>query len=367
LINRTPVPAGAHYDVRSAVPVTSPSCRVAAAVAPSGPQMSVPHDLVNVALTLTAGATSPCTRAQSLADGLHHGYRFDAKAPSGSNIQILRNFVLGNADNGGGQGTSEQFASAFAFLGRSLGLDTRVVVGFRAAGQANQTSVLRGGDAQAWPEVNFVGVGWVAFDPTPLPNEAAHPIKPIEGSTSAGSPTNANPAGNGPPAVEAVPRLPPHPHHRSSSSWSTWWKVALVVIAVAALVLVALIIAVAVARRRRRDRRRHSPDRRGRVLGAWRQSLDTLGDAGVAGDPAFTAAQVIQAGGARLGGSAPRELVSLGALVNEAVYGPVEPDDSAIARAWAHADRLTAAGLASLTPRERVRRAVDVRVLVRSP
>jgi hypothetical protein len=361
LLARNPLPAGSGYQVRSIAAAGAPTCRLSGAVSPSGSRSEIPTPLVNLAATMTASATSPCARAQALATGLRDAYKFDAKAPSGSNIQILSNFLVGSADNKGGQGTSEQFASSFALLGRALSLSTRVVVGFRSA----STGELRAGDAQAWPEVNFTGVGWVAFDPTPAANQSSHPDKPIEGSTS-GSQAKVNPAGNGPQPVEAAPRLPRLRSHHHRGPWGTVGLVAGIVAGAALLILLGLVILVAALRRRRRSARRRAADNRARVVGAWKESLDSLSEAGVASAPAFTASQVVAAGAGRLGEGPARDLADLGGLVNSAVYGPAVPDEEAVAQAWADADRLASAARSGLTAGDRLRRALDVSVLIRS-
>jgi transglutaminase-like putative cysteine protease len=361
LLSRVPAASGTRYQVRSVVPASPPSCRLSAVGRTSGPAVTIPTELSNLAQSLTTGTTAPCARAQALATGLRDAYKFDAKAPSGSNIQILRNFLIGSADNKGGQGTSEQFASAFALLGRALSLPTRVVVGFHAA----SSGPLKAGDAQAWPEVNFAGVGWVAFDPTPAANQTSHPDKPIEGSTS-GSSAKVNPSGTGPQPVEATPRLPPLRRHHQAGPWSTLGLIVATVVGAALLLLLILVSVIALVRQRRRLSRQRAADNRGRVLGAWKESLDNLSDAGVAAEPAFTASQVVQAGASRLSGSAQRDLADLGSLVNAAIYGPVPPDDATVDRAWAEADRLAEAARADLTAKDRLRRAVDVTVFARS-
>ena len=43
-----------------------------------------------------------------------------------------------------------------------LGYPSRVVMGFTVAG-----ADVKGDDVDAWAEVAFDGIGWVAFDPTP--------------------------------------------------------------------------------------------------------------------------------------------------------------------------------------------------------
>jgi len=65
-------------------------------------------------------------------------------------------------------GYCEQFAGTYAAMLRTIGIPTRVAVGFTsgsADGQGNY-SVL-GRNAHAWPEVWFDDIGWVPFEPTP--------------------------------------------------------------------------------------------------------------------------------------------------------------------------------------------------------
>ena len=65
-------------------------------------------------------------------------------------------------------GYCEQFAGAMAIMARSLGIPSRVVVGFTQGAQ-DEDGVWRVTvrDAHAWPELWFEGVGWARFEPTP--------------------------------------------------------------------------------------------------------------------------------------------------------------------------------------------------------
>jgi transglutaminase-like putative cysteine protease len=68
------------------------------------------------------------------------------------------------------KGFCQQFASAFAMLGRLKGFSTRVVVGFLPGStslSSPTTYSVRGTHAHVWPEVYFTGYGWVPFEPTP--------------------------------------------------------------------------------------------------------------------------------------------------------------------------------------------------------
>ncbi len=78
------------------------------------------------------------------------------------------------------RGYCQQFATAFALLGRELGYPTRVVVGFlpgtRTGGNGTRSAFqVKGTDAHAWPEVYFRGYGWVQFEPTPRADVPATP------------------------------------------------------------------------------------------------------------------------------------------------------------------------------------------------
>jgi transglutaminase-like putative cysteine protease len=65
-------------------------------------------------------------------------------------------------------GYCEQFAAAFAVMARTLGIPSRVAVGFTPGGmQPNGWHLVAGVDSHAWPEIWFDGIGWIAFEPTP--------------------------------------------------------------------------------------------------------------------------------------------------------------------------------------------------------
>ena len=133
---------------------------------------TVPPDLSRLAEQVATGESSPYLRALALETFLAEHYRLRGDAPSGHAYPNLRFFLFDDPRAGGQRGTSEQFAAAFAALGRLMGLPTRVVVGFRTPAGGGPVT---GADALAWPEVLFDGVGWVAFDPLPGRRHAAAP------------------------------------------------------------------------------------------------------------------------------------------------------------------------------------------------
>ncbi|MDN7122842.1 transglutaminase domain-containing protein [Nocardioides sp. ChNu-153] len=129
----------------------------------------VPTDLWVYAGQVTAGATTPYQRAVAVEDAVRGQRRVAERAISGSALWRVEDFLLGEVGTAGAQeGTSEQFATAFALVARYAGLPTRLVVGFEPGDeQPDGTRVVRGEHALAWPEVYFDRLGWVAFSPTP--------------------------------------------------------------------------------------------------------------------------------------------------------------------------------------------------------
>ncbi len=63
------------------------------------------------------------------------------------------------------------YASAMALMARSLGIPSRIAVGFqpgeRSFDQGQTYYTVNSDDLHAWPELFFQGVGWLRFEPTP--------------------------------------------------------------------------------------------------------------------------------------------------------------------------------------------------------
>ncbi len=104
--------------------------------------------------------------AQALAGYLRRNYRYQLTGTrSRPGTEPIIQFLFENKT-----GHCELFASALAAMTRSIGMQARVVTGFRA-GEFNQIGgyyVVRQSDAHAWVEVNLgPGKGWRNYDATP--------------------------------------------------------------------------------------------------------------------------------------------------------------------------------------------------------
>lgn len=123
---------------------------------------SVPNEVRALAQQVTAQATTPYDQARALQDWFRANFKYSLTAQGGHSNDAMINFLSIR------KGYCEQFSGTFAAMARSLGLPTRVVVGF-TPGQLRADGLyhVAGLDAHAWDEVWFDGYGWVLFDPTP--------------------------------------------------------------------------------------------------------------------------------------------------------------------------------------------------------
>ncbi|MEU9514322.1 DUF3488 and transglutaminase-like domain-containing protein [Micromonospora sp. NPDC048169] len=246
-----------------------------------------PEPLRRLATQLAESNGAPYARADAIATFLAEHYRVTADAPSGHAYPNLAFFLFGPRNGGGQRGTSEQFAAAFAVLGRLAGLPTRVVVGFEPRGDGP----VRAADAYAWPEVLFDGVGWVPFDPMPRPDSEPRPVEEDFRPKPEDPPPSEVPAPTEEPSA-TPPAAAPAPGRDESGLGTPL----LVVDGVGGLaLLVGAVLAVLYAMRRRLTRSRlEAGDPQARVAGAWRELTDALRLAGHPVGPDLTAAEVAE-------------------------------------------------------------------------
>lgn len=106
------------------------------------------------------------------------------------------------------EGYCVHFASAFAIMARTLGMPSRIVVGY-LPGTATGDIVDRqavfsvaSGQLHAWPEVYFDGIGWIAFEPT----------------NGLGVPTGFSAAATSPTGVDDPTSVAPQPNASASTA-----------------------------------------------------------------------------------------------------------------------------------------------------
>ncbi|NUP00663.1 MAG: hypothetical protein HOW59_22335 [Nonomuraea sp.] len=328
LIAATAPGKGFAYEVTSKVAEPSKDDLLAAVPAhddpaltafPSGPQEELFRKLAQEA---TRGADAPIKQAYRLQSYLRTNASYDVTAPPGHSLKGLEFFLQTTH-----RGTSEQFATAFALMARTLGLPSRVVVGFRPGQASGGVYHVKSGHVMAWAEIKFEKLGWRPFYPTPgrsgakddhdVVSSAIEESEQLEGEFAQGGsdrPSASQPKaeGQGEQAAEG-----PSP-----------WLLAAV--AAGALLVAYAVTAAALPWWRRRARRRaQGPGER--VLGAWRQTCDDLG---LRGEHALTAEDVVTAQPPDI----TAHLRPLAEISNFVRYAPDAVTDDAATRAWERSD-----------------------------
>jgi len=165
---------------------------------------------------VVGNAKTDFDKAVALQDWFRGGtFTYSTKAPAaagydGSGLDVIVPFLKAKS------GYCVHFATTMAVMARTLGIPSRIAVGFLPGTVthvgAKKTTVYQvtSSDLHAWPELYFTGIGWVRFEPTPskgfeptfpsAPGPAAG-VLPTEGLPTV--PTSTATA----PAVKA-PKLP---------------------------------------------------------------------------------------------------------------------------------------------------------------
>ncbi|MEU6779975.1 DUF3488 and transglutaminase-like domain-containing protein [Nonomuraea angiospora] len=313
------VPRPSKQELLDATPADDPGLTAF----PAGPQQRLFRKLAQEA---TKGATAPITRAYRLQKYLRTNASYDVTAPPGHSLKGLEFFLQTTH-----RGTSEQFATTFALMARTLGLPSRVVVGFRPGQASGGIYHVKSGHVMVWAEIKFDGLGWRPFYPTPgrsgakddhdVVSSAIEESEELEGEfTQGGSdrPKTSQPRATG--------------NGEEPSSGPAIWLIASV--AGGALLVAYAGVVVALPWWRRRKRRRvEEPGQR--VLGAWRQTCDDLG---LRGRYALTAADVVagQAGS----GDISTHIQPLAEISNFVRYAPDAVTEDAATAAWQRSDAI---------------------------
>lgn len=135
----------------------------------------MPEIVERLAREVTSRANSDFERAVALQDWFRDSgdFEYSTDPAKPDEISDLVRFL---SDGPGGRiGYCEQFASAMAVMTRSLGIPTRVAVGFLNSERSNGDWVFSRRDMHAWPELYFEGSGWMRFEPTPPDRETSAP------------------------------------------------------------------------------------------------------------------------------------------------------------------------------------------------
>jgi transglutaminase superfamily protein/uncharacterized protein DUF4129/transglutaminase TgpA-like protein len=341
VLSRSPTGAGTTYAVSAWLNTTgsiegTPLRATDPRLAPYLALPAEPAVVSQLAHAAVGHITAPAFEVQALVNWFRSGqFRYTLSPPPTTGANPLVQFLTVTK-----AGYCQQFAGAFGVLARTLGIPTRLAVGFLAGQPSGGNSfIITGADAHVWPQV-YLGPsgGWVSVEPTPATvHGAAAPLGVLEPSTgpqAAGEPTPVSPPTSVPGStVTSTPtqpaggtsakggsghHVPTRVHARASS---TPW---LLIIAGAAVILLALIGLLEVRRRRGRQPGGLSPD--AQVVRAWERALQAMRHHGLPRRLAETPSEYV----ARLRDSPASAafvagvdaLAGLAALVEQACYTP---------------------------------------------
>jgi transglutaminase-like putative cysteine protease len=315
--------------------------------------LGLPDDLPDVvaeqAAEVTAGAATDVDRMLALQDWFQT-FEYSTEVQSGHGSNAIENFLQIRT------GYCEQFAATFAAMARTLGVPSRVAVGYTSGRLRSDGwySVL-GKNSHAWPEVWFDGIGWVPFEPTPsrgipgaedytgiAPQQDTSPAEAGGDNADEVAPLPATPTTVfRPPNTLAPPRdairdaeaaqpgqAPANPAAATTADSDDptipWWLIAL-----ALLVAAAALFPAAARQWSKRKARQHGTLER--VTMAWKQACRAASRAGVHGTPAMTSREWAAATAHQLPVAA-RPMASLASVVDRVTFSPpevIEGDGSA--------------------------------------
>ena len=293
----------------------------------------VPTDLPEVvaatARQISGDATTTFQTAMNLQAWFQTQFEYSLDVQQGHGNSAIENFLRDRV------GYCEQFAGTYAAMMRTLGIPSRVAVGFTSGvALGNGEFSVLGRNAHAWPEVWFDDIGWVAFEPTPgrgAPNAESYTGITPQQDTSVGvgdlestelTPPTTLPTGPGgdqsgleiPDLSELTddPTTPGTTGSRTDDGGRRTWAW----LGVASL-LAAVLAAPGVVRFLRRRRRTRSIDQQ--VADSWQRATCAVSSVGVPMKPSDTPLEVA-ANTARTFPVVTRPMEALASAVTEAAY-----------------------------------------------
>jgi transglutaminase-like putative cysteine protease len=382
LLKLTDLVPGEQFTIVSITPDLTPA-ELRAATTDNPPDQiflglpdNVPGDVYATAASVTAGAATDYDKMIALQDWFRTTFKYSTEVQPGHSTNAIENFLEIR------KGYCEQFAATFAVMARTLGIPSRVAVGYTPGRLRSDGwySVL-GRNSHAWPEIWFNGIGWVDFEPTPqrgIPGAENYTGVPAQQDDTIPTPArpNAN-AGTLPPTPTTVFSPPTTIHPRTQTPGDPDARTPALPNATAAattakdnssplpwlllaipLILLLLVTFPAVARRWNRRAARQQGTQQ-RVNQAWEHACRAAARAGVEGSPAMTSREWSYATAHKLPVAA-RPMASLAAVVDRVDFARPESIDPQRATTYGRdcelwSDQVTRIATDTLSTTERMR------------
>jgi hypothetical protein len=288
-------------------------------------------------------------------------FAYTLEVPPGHGADALANWLLEPDSANYRTGYCEQFATSMAVMARTIGIPSRVVLGFTPGNTLEDGRlVIRDRNAHAWVELWMPSQGWVKFDPTPRtdginPSTAEDlPFQAADHLDAAQAETRPRPEPGGTPVTTVPITVPFSPDGglggETPSDVPARTRSLLIPLLVLGVALL-LVPSIKFVRRRRRITRLE----RGDVSGAWQEIVDQLADLGTELHRSETPAEVAAEVGP--------VLAPLADVYSESAYGPGAPLSS---RRIATASRSLTETEAELARENSIFKRIGARYRVRS-
>ena len=308
---------------------------------PMPKQSNVPEELTTLAAETVSGAETAIEQARALESFLSeggffsHGLEGEVLSRAGHTAERISTLV------GGDQmiGDDEQYAVAMALLAGEINIPARVVMGYypeeEQAGEAVFDAT--GDNVHAWVEINFEGVGWVPFSPTPPEDQV-----PNDTNTKPRVDPKPQVLQPPPPPQEPVDLPPTLPDDRESEDENLNLAgiigailliggISLAILAILASPFIVIGAWKAAKRRARRSAARTSD----RISGGWDELTDRAVDYGAQVGSGGTRVEEATAVASSL---AVPQVTALAERADREVFGPSDPTPEEVDAFWQEVD-----------------------------
>ena len=338
--------AGDEYTIDAVMPATPDDDQLADVEFGSVPlpkQRNVPEEITALAAETVANAESPIEQVRALETFLSeggffsHGLEGEVLSRAGHTSERITTLL------GGDQmiGDDEQYAVAMALLAGELGIPVRVVMGYYPDEEQEGEPVFTatGDNVHAWVEVDFEGVGWLPFTPTPPEDQV-----PNDQNTKPRVDPKPQVLQPPPPPQEPVDLPPTLPDDRESEDESlniVGIIGAILLIGGISLAILALLmspfIVIGAWKAAKRRSRRTAARPADRISGGWDELTDRAVDYGARLSQGSTRPEEAAAVVATL--AVPR-VEDLAQRADAEVFGPSDPTPGDVEAFWNEVDSI---------------------------
>ncbi|WEK61959.1 MAG: transglutaminaseTgpA domain-containing protein [Candidatus Microbacterium colombiense] len=306
-------------------------------------QSNVPEELTSLAAETISDAETPIESVRALESFLSeggffsHGLEGEVLSRAGHTSERISTLI------GGDQmvGDDEQYAVAMALLAGEVGIPVRVVLGYYPDEERAEEPVFEatGDNVHAWVEVNFDGIGWIPFSPTPPEDQV-----PNNQNTKPRVDPKPQVLQPPPPPQEPVDLPPTLPDDRESEDENLNLAgiigailliggISFAVLAILASPFIVIGAWKAAKRRARRSAARTSD----RISGGWDELTDRAVDYGAQITPGATRSEEAVAVASSL--TVP-QVTALATRADSEVFGPTDPTPDDVDAFWREVDEI---------------------------